>query len=409
MARYRPHKLCSIARKAGHPIILVQIGYRLGALGFAASQDLVSEQAQSLASANNTNGTAANSTIGNYGFVDQRNALKWVQNHIRDFGGDPGNVTAFGVSAGSASVHYHILTGDPMFDRAICMSGSAPTLGPLPFERYQNAWQDLCRKTGVEGETPEARLKKLRAIDPLEILDNYSTAAMGPMGDGVVLPNSWTFERSNPTRCKCLIIGDTNIEGIILDGLARRIKPSQFRRMLSSVLSAADAVEFDRLFAFGGDKEQPWESYRDSIRRLLSLMMFQLPNLRIAETFEAASGGKAYLYHFEEQSPYPGPTFGLSYHGQCALYMHCIENDALPIESQHLAETMAQIWTAFAHGMVPWEPYTKAKRFMRFGPQGQIALKDMKTDETRQYDCIEWLKEHFEPMKRFAQILLNGE
>ncbi|KXL49577.1 hypothetical protein M433DRAFT_546973, partial [Acidomyces richmondensis BFW] len=66
--------------------------------------------------------------IGNYGFVDQINALKWVQQHIEDFGGDPKNVTAFGISAGSASVHYHILTESSIFDRAICMSGSAPTL-----------------------------------------------------------------------------------------------------------------------------------------------------------------------------------------------------------------------------------------------------------------------------------------
>src|ERR1700712_2320498 len=121
-----------MARQASQPVILVQIGYRLGALGFAASDDLAQEQAQD-SPMQGTDGQ--NRHVGNYGFIDQRNALRWVQHHVRDFGGDPDNVTAFGISAGSASVHYHILTGDPMFDRAICMSGSAPTLGPLPFQQ----------------------------------------------------------------------------------------------------------------------------------------------------------------------------------------------------------------------------------------------------------------------------------
>jgi carboxylesterase type B len=405
VARYRPHKLSLAARQAGHPVILVQINYRLGPLGFAASEDLLAEGAENPVE----NGNAESSTVGNYGFIDQRNALRWVQDHIRDFGGDPDNVTAFGISAGSASVHYHILTGDPMFDRAICMSGSAPTLGPLPFERYQQAWQDLCRKTGLDSETSELRLERLRAMNALDILRNYSTAALGPMADGVVLPKSWTFEQSKSTRCQSLIIGDTNVEGIILDRLAQRIPPLQFQRLLGSALSGAEKDDFCRLFAFSGDDNQPWENYRDSMRRFLSTLMFQFPNVRIAETFKAAVDGEAYLYHFEEPSPYPGPTFGVSYHGQCALYMYCMENDRLPEESRHVAETMARMWTAFAHGIQPWESYTKAGRFMRFGPGGQTALKDTKTDETREYSYETWLRQHFEPVKKLTQMLINGE
>jgi carboxylesterase type B len=395
-----------MARKACQPIILVQIGYRLGALGFAASDDLAEEQAQD-SPMQGMDGPKQH--VGNYGFIDQRNALRWVQDHICDFRGDPDNVTAFGISAGSASVHYHILTGDPMFDRAICMSGSAPTLGPLPFRRYENAWREMCKKVGLEKETPKARLERLRTMKPLEILGNYSTAAMGPMGDGSVLPKSWNFDQANLTRCRSLIIGDTNVEGIVLDGLAKKIKPSEFQRILRTVLSQRDADEFSSIFGFQENDDQPWEQYRDSMRRFLSIMMFQFPNLRIAETFKAENGGESFLYHFEEPSPYPGPTFGLSYHGQCALYMYCVENDALPIESRHVAETMAKMWTAFAHGVQPWEKYTESERFMRFGPHGEVGLKDRGTDECREYDYKNWLKHHFEPVKELTQILLNGE
>jgi hypothetical protein len=47
---------------------------------------------------------------GNNGMKDQVMALRWVQQNIAQFGGDPGNVTIFGESAGGASVHYHMLS-----------------------------------------------------------------------------------------------------------------------------------------------------------------------------------------------------------------------------------------------------------------------------------------------------------
>jgi carboxylesterase type B len=150
-------------------VVIVQIQYRLGAFGFLASDELAQEHT----SLSNHESKSLN-FFGNFGMVDQRNAFEWVQNHIQDFGGDPSNVTAFGLSAGSGSLHMHILGGDPLFDRAILMSGSAPMMGPLPLETFQAKWRILCQKAGVLEESHENRMQHLRALPPDVLMVNYS-------------------------------------------------------------------------------------------------------------------------------------------------------------------------------------------------------------------------------------------
>lgn len=88
-------------------VVLVTINYRLGLLGFLALDD------QTLG------------VSGNAGMKDQVMALRWVQENIQTFGGDPKNVTIFGESAGSASVHALILSpmAKGLFHRAIMQSG----------------------------------------------------------------------------------------------------------------------------------------------------------------------------------------------------------------------------------------------------------------------------------------------
>ena len=403
VARYRPTILSSLAKQFSTPVVLVQIGYRLGPLGFAASEDLASENSQAVSTDyDHTDGLPLPRT-GNYGFVDQRNALEWVRYHIRDFGGDPSNVTAFGISAGSASVHYHILTGAPLFDRAIMMSGSAPTLGPLPLKLYEKEWQQLCTKCGIEEDDPEKRLEKLRSLSPEQIIEDYSTAAMGPMADGMLLPSSWNLgERLPPSRCKSIILGDTRVEAIIFDGLSRRLPQTQFYELVQSAFSDTDAAAFLHHFGFKTES-MPYEAYRDAMRLFLSAAMFQIPNFGIAES----SGPQTYLYHFEEPSPYQGPTFGVPYHGQCALFMYNNESYQYSDPARSTAVEMARVWTAFAHGQEPWEPYSKAHRFMRFGPVGEAVMDDVKNDATREYGYLGWCRNHWDKVMIFAQNLLN--
>jgi len=99
-----------LARAGG--VVVVTVNYRLGALGYLATESLAAD--------------SGDGSAGNYGLRDQIAALQWVQRNIAAFGGDPGSVTMFGQSAGAISVC--ALLGSPLADglyhRAIIESGA---------------------------------------------------------------------------------------------------------------------------------------------------------------------------------------------------------------------------------------------------------------------------------------------
>jgi len=101
---------------ARHGVILVTIQYRLGLFGFVGHPELTAE--------------SPNNASGDYGLLDQIAALQWVHENIAKFGGDPGNVTLFGQSAGAQDTT--LLVASPLtkglIHRAIAESGS-PMVG----------------------------------------------------------------------------------------------------------------------------------------------------------------------------------------------------------------------------------------------------------------------------------------
>ena len=104
-------------RLARHGVVVVTTNYRLSILGFLAHPALSKESAHEVS--------------GNYGLLDRIAALRWVQANIRQFGGDPGNVTIFGESAGSFDVSFLMVSplAKGLFHRAIAQSGAVTTLG----------------------------------------------------------------------------------------------------------------------------------------------------------------------------------------------------------------------------------------------------------------------------------------
>jgi para-nitrobenzyl esterase len=162
-------------------VIVVSMNYRLGIFGFFVHPELAKESGHNAA--------------GNYGLLDQTAALRWVRDNIAGFGGDPGNVTIFGESAGSFSVSAQMASplAKGLFQKAIGESGAAFFSGGLTFEprsaREQKDVKAVNAKLGV------STLAELRAIPAQKLLDAFAPPQspgfdFGPDVDGYFLPES---------------------------------------------------------------------------------------------------------------------------------------------------------------------------------------------------------------------------
>lgn len=141
------------AQMARRGIVAVTVNYRLGVFGFLAHPELSAESPQH--------------SSGNYGYLDQNAALRWVRDNIAAFGGDPDQVTIAGESAGSVSANAQMVSplSQDLIARVIGSSGSL--LGiflPIALEEAEQAWLAFARKAGAQS------LAELRAMPAQKLL-----------------------------------------------------------------------------------------------------------------------------------------------------------------------------------------------------------------------------------------------
>jgi para-nitrobenzyl esterase len=160
------------------PTIVVTINYRLGLLGYFAHKAIDAE----------------GHDFGNYGLMDQQAALRWVHRNIAAFGGDPGNVTVGGQSAGSTSTAALVISpaSAGLFQRAIFESGPLLTVAPRELAEQRGA--KFADAAGCGEEVNGHANECLRALTVRKILALQGTAAAngpyvnGLLVDGTVLP-----------------------------------------------------------------------------------------------------------------------------------------------------------------------------------------------------------------------------
>ena len=237
-------------------IVVVSINYRLGVLGYLAHPQLSAESPLGVS--------------GNYGLLDQIEALRWVKRNIAAFGGDPANVTIAGESAGALSVMYLMAAPDAhgLFGRAIVQSGYMVSMPALRESRHGTASAEAIGTYLAEklGATDVAELRALDAMTLVEGVAKQSYFALGTV-DGKVLPRQLvdTFDLGEQAPVPVLA-GFNSGEIRSLRALAPPV-PESADAYVTSVreryLDLAD--EFLRLYPASDMQESIWATTRDAL------------------------------------------------------------------------------------------------------------------------------------------------
>jgi para-nitrobenzyl esterase len=274
---------------ARHGAVFVNFNYRVGPLGFMAHPELSAE--------------SPHKSSGNYGFLDQIAALKWVKANIARFGGDPDNVTIVGQSAGSMSVL--TLQTSPLakglFQRAVGMSG-ATLDGPLGTAKLAEAEQDGVKLQAVLKAHDLAALRAMPA-DRIVVPRTPGGPKIGPVEDGYVMPApiDTIFARSAQNDVP-LVLGFAHDEAFGGFGPVKDL--ADYRGKVTARFGAR-AEQFLALYPARTDSEardQARAADRDSTMAI---------SMSAWATAQATHGyGRVFTYQFARAHSYmPGVTF----------------------------------------------------------------------------------------------------
>ncbi|PLK44924.1 carboxylesterase/lipase family protein [Emticicia sp. TH156] len=357
-----------------HGVILVNINYRLGRLGYFAHPALSAE--------------FPNEPKGNYGYMDQIAALQWIQKNIAAFGGDPKNVTIFGFSAGGVSVH-SLLTmpaAKGLFHKAISESGGGRdgvlTGRPIRKENADVLYAvsaetigiNFARKQGIEG-TDAAALAKLRALGAEKIIDG------GQETDGPGGPRTY----SGPILDGKLVV--ETAESAYMAGRQPKV-PLMIGNCSAEIggpfVSSSKTKE--ELFASFGDLEAEAKAaydpdgsktFNEVITKFNTDWVWGEPARMTARAF-LVKGAPAYMYQFgyvpasaQQRSPY-----GAGHGSEVSFVFNTLgARWGAPAEAtsqeKELAKTMNSYWTNFAktgnpnaQGLPNWPLYNNQNQSM---------------------------------------------
>lgn len=343
-------------------VVFVSINYRVGIFGFMAHPELSKE--------------SGHNASGNYGFLDQMAALKWIQQHIKAFGGDPSRVTIAGQSAGSFSVN--VLAASPLakglFHRAIAQSG-----GLLSNRLSKNLAQSEAQGTVVMQKANANSIAELRkkTAEELQTISNIREVdRFGVTLDGYVLPANLKqhFEKGLHNDVPLLagwVTGDGSLFGPPNTTLENFKKEMQ-----SSMGDKTDA--FFKIFNVQSDQDA------NAAKARLGMFQFAVLPAHLWAGFNKKSD--AYVYQFSHVPPDKPdfPNYGAFHTSEVPYALHTLKkwNRSWQQTDRDLENIMSSYWVNFAKtgnpngpGLPEWKRYDKASgNIMELGDK--VLLKE---------------------------------
>ena len=309
-------------------LVVVNFNYRVGPFGFLAYPGLTQE--------------SQHHSSGNYALLDQIAALRWVQRNIAAFGGDPGQVTIFGQSAGAASVW--LLMQSPLarglFERAVIMSG--PGLIPSRAITGRRSLADA----ESEGDALAARLgahslQQLRAMPAEKITQESGRMFWGPILDGWVLRAGWHPEHE-ATVINGMVADDIGI-GYYGNGPAPAVTLMTYHQRLQEL--CGDYVAACMKLYPAKNTLQAALAVRAALQDRARVSLYKWG---VRQTRESA---QVYTYYFDRKIPWPQhPEYRVFHSSELPYVFDNLRLLARPWQpvDWRVAREMSSYWANFA-------------------------------------------------------------
>jgi para-nitrobenzyl esterase len=344
-------------------VVVVSMNYRLGILGYLAHPGLSAESPQGIS--------------GNYGLLDQIEALRWVKRNIAAFGGDPAKVTIAGESAGALSVMYLMTSPEArgLFSKAIAQSAymiSTPQLKEARFGEY--AAEAI--GTYVADKLGAKSLAELRAMDAEKLTADMGKAGYIPFGtiDGRVLPAQLVDVFDRGEQAPVPILTGFNIGEI-----------RSLRFLIAPVPADAATYEKEIRNRYGDLADRFLELYpatalEESMLAITRDAMYGWTAERLVKK-QTALGQAGFLYLWDHGYPAADSANLHGFHASELPYVFGTANQMPPFwpkvpdtaAESALSDAVIDYWTSFAktgepkaNGQPAWPAYGSARNYMHF-------------------------------------------